>query len=272
MYDFKYQAAVSVEEAASLLRSDEDARPLAGGMSIIPTMKHRLAKPASLVDLNALENLRFIDERAGRLTIGAMTIHEAVADSKLVKTRIPALAKLAGNIGDVQVRHRGTLGGSLCHNDPAACYPSAALALDAEIVTNERTIKADDFFRGMFETALTHGELVMEICFPIPEAASYVKFHNMASRFSIVGIFVARFGPNVRIAVTGAGHCVFRERVGERLLAKEFSPDAVASLVVSPEGLINDVHGSAEYRAHLIPVLLRQAISECLGVDTARSI
>jgi carbon-monoxide dehydrogenase medium subunit len=267
MHEFDYRRAVSLDEAVGLLTSESDARVLAGGMSLIPTMKHRLSAPLRLVDINALSDLRFIDRQDERLVVGAMTLHETVAESALVRETIPALAMLAGHIGDVQVRHRGTIGGSICNNDPAACYPSALLALDASIKTTKRTIPADNFFVGMFETALTAGEVVTQVEFRIPDAAAYVKFHNMASRFSIVGVFVAKFGSEVRVAITGAGHHVFRERASEERLSRVFSPEAIEDLTVSAEGLIADVHGSPEFRAHLIPVLVRQAVAQCLGAD-----
>lgn len=265
MYDFEYCRADTLESASNLLTEKADARVLAGGMSLIPTMKHRLSAPVRLVDLNAIPQLRSIVIEGDQLIIGAMTLHETVAESPLVMERIPALAMLAGNIGDVQVRHRGTLGGSICNNDPAACYPSAALALDAVIRTMKRQIPADRFFTGLFETALEPGEIVTEVAFRVPDTAAYVKFHNMASRFSIVGVFVARYGQSVRVAVTGAGQHVFRERSCEERLSRSFTPDAIDVLTVSPEGLIADPHGSAEYRAYLIPVLVQQAVRRCLG-------
>jgi carbon-monoxide dehydrogenase medium subunit len=264
MYEFEYHRPNSLEEAVLLLKSGEDVRVLAGGMSLIPTMKHRLSAPTALIDLNALSNLRSIDFRDGLLQIGAMTLHETVADSPLVREKIAALTVLAGHIGDVQVRHRGTIGGSVCNNDPAACYPSAVLALDAKIQTTLRTISADDFFVGMFETALEQGEIVTRIDFPVPDAAAYIKFHNMASRFSIVGVFLAKFGSSVRVAVTGAGNHVFRERESEERLSRVFSTKAIADLSLSVDDLISDVHGTSEFRAHLIPVLLRQAVEQCL--------
>jgi carbon-monoxide dehydrogenase medium subunit len=264
MYDFEYRPAASLDEAGRLLRERSDARPLAGGMSLIPAMKHRLSAPVRLVDLNKIPNLRFIERKERRLVIGAMTLHETVAESAVVRDSIPALVTLAGKIGDVQVRHRGTLGGSICNADPAACYPSAILALDATIRTDRRDIAAEAFFRGMFETALEADEIVTQVDFAIPDAAAYVKFHNMASRFSIVGVFLARFGSEVRVAITGAGTCVFRERSCEQRLSGNFSPAAIDGLTVSAEGLIGDVHGTAEYRAHLIPALVQQAVTECL--------
>jgi carbon-monoxide dehydrogenase medium subunit len=263
MYPFEYCQATSVAHACELLLEVQDARPLAGGMSLLPAMKHRLSGPPRLVDLGAIETLRFVTEGAGRLTLGATTIHAAVAESPEVQRTIPALARLAGGIGDVQVRHRGTIGGSIANNDPAACYPSAVLALGASVHTNRRKIAADEFFTGMFETALQPGELVTQVEFPVPDAASYMKFHNMASRFSIVGVFVARFGKKVRVAVTGAAQAVFRVTDFESRLAGDFTPEALEGASVSPDGLISDVHGPADYRAHLVGVLAQRAVAQC---------
>ncbi|MDE0172837.1 MAG: xanthine dehydrogenase family protein subunit M [Defluviicoccus sp.] len=265
MYPYRYHRPGTVAEAESLLASDEEARPLAGGMSLIPVMKHRLAAPSDLVDLAALGDLAGVSAEPGVLTIGAMTRHAAVAASETVREVIPALGNLAGGIGDPLVRNRGTIGGSLANNDPAACYPSAVLALDAEVVTTRRRVAAGDFFLGMFQTALEPGELIVEVRFPIPAAASYRKFPNPASRFSIVGVFLARFADRtVRVAVTGAGPCVFRVEPFERALAGSFSADSLAGLSVPADGLTDDLHGSAAYRAHLIGVLTEDAVAECL--------
>ena len=246
MYPYRYHRPGTVGEAGRLLAEGEDARPLAGGMSLIPVMKHRLAAPSDLVDLAALGDLMGIAAEPGVLAIGAMTPHATVAASPMVKEAIPALAVLAGGIGDPLVRNRGTIGGSLANNDPAACYPSAVLALGAEIVTAKRRIAGGDFFLGMFETALEPGELIVEIRFPIPVAASYRKFPNPASRFSVVGVFLARLADGgVRVAVTGAGPCVFRVGEFERALAASFGPDSLAGLSVPADGLTEDLHGSA---------------------------
>ena len=263
MHPFEYLRAKGVEDAARLLAEVEDARPLAGGMSLLPAMKHRLAGPPRLVDIGAIETLSFIKLEGDRLTVGATTIHETVAESAHVKRAIPALAALAGGIGDVQVRHRGTIGGSVANNDPAACYPSAVLALGAVVHTNQRAIAADDFFIGMFETALQPAELITKVEFPVPQSAAYVKFHNMASRFSIVGVFVARFGGSVRVAVTGAGTAVFRVGDFEERLSRNFSAKALEDVSVPSEGLISDIHGDADYRAHLIGVLAQRAVEAC---------
>jgi carbon-monoxide dehydrogenase medium subunit len=265
MYPFEYFRASSVEEASKLLLQSDGARPLAGGMSLLPAMKHRLSGPPRLVDLGALEALRFVKAEGKRITIGALTTHATVAASPEVAGAIPALARLAGGIGDVQVRHRGTIGGSIANNDPAACYPSALLGLGATVHTNRRKIGADEFFTGMFQTALEPGELVTQVEFPVPDAASYMKFHNMASRFSIVGVFVARFGKQARVAVTGAAQAVFRVADFEKRLAASFTAAALEGAAVSPEGLISDVHGAADYRAHLIGVLAQRAVAQCRG-------
>ena len=265
MYPYRYHRPATVSDAENLLSAGEDARPLAGGMSLIPVMKHRLAAPSDLVDLAGLGDLAGIAVESGTLSVGAMTRHATVAASGTVKEAIPAVATLAGGIGDPLVRNRGTIGGSLANNDPAACYPSAVLALGAEIVTDRRSIAAGDFFLGMFETALEPGELIVEVRFPVPAAASYRKFPNPASRFSIVGVFLARFADGaVRVAVTGAGPCVFRVEAFEQALSNSFDPGALAGLTMPADGLTDDLHGSAAYRAHLIEVLTEDAVAECL--------
>ena len=265
MYPYRYHRPSTVSEAGTLLSVGGDARPLAGGMSLIPVMKHRLAAPSDLVDLGALGDLVGVAAEPGVLSVRAMTPHATVAASETARGAIPAVAALAGGIGDPLVRNRGTIGGSLANNDPAACYPSAVLALGAEIVTTRRSIAAGDFFLGMFETALEPGELIVEVRFPVPAAASYRKFPNPASRFSIVGVFLARFADGaVGVAVTGAGPCVFRVEAFERALAASFDPGALAGLGVPADGLTEDLHGSAAYRAHLIKVLTEDAVAECL--------
>ncbi len=265
MYPTRYHRPGNLDEAARILTSaGEDPRPLAGGMSLIPVMKHRLAGPTDLVDLAAIDGLAGIGVTETYVAIKAMTRHASVAASPEVNAAIPALTVLAGGIGDPLVRNRGTIGGSLANNDPAACYPSAVLALGAEVVTTQRTIPADDFFKGLFETALDPGELITEIRFPVPARAAYKKFPNPASRFSIVGVFIARFPDGaVRLAVTGAGPCVFRVTAFEEALTKSFAASSLASLRVDPADLIADLHGSAQYRAHLIRVLAEDAVAAC---------
>jgi carbon-monoxide dehydrogenase medium subunit len=263
MYPFEYRRAGSVEEAGDLLAEREGARALAGGMSLLPAMKHRLQAPPRLVDLGQIADLRGIAFDGKLLTIGATTLHETVSESVDVRRAIPALSVLAGGIGDVQVRHRGTIGGSIANNDPAACYPSAVLALGATLHTNRREIPADSFFKGLFETALEPGELLTRVSFPAPDAAAYVKFQNLASRFSIVGVFVARFGREVRVAVTGAGPGVFRAVDFEARLSADFDPAVMEGQALSPQGLNSDLHGTAEYRAHLAGVLTQRAVAQC---------
>ena len=262
MYDFSYQKPASLDAAAKLLAGDPEAKALAGGMTYIPVLKQRLAKPTVVVDLAKL-GLSGITVGASSVTIGAMTRHADVAASKEVAGKIPALAALAGLIGDDAVRHRGTIGGSLANNDPAADYPAAALALGATIKTNKRSIKAEDFFTGMFSTALGQDELITAVEFPVPEKAAYEKFRNPASRYAIVGVFVAKFAAGVRVAVTGAGQGgVFRHTDMEKALSANFSPDAVANIKTPADGLNGDIHASAEYRAHLVGVITKRAVAK----------
>jgi carbon-monoxide dehydrogenase medium subunit len=263
MYEFDYQKAASLEDAAKVLAADEEAKLVAGGMTLIPTLKLRLAKPSDLVDLAAIGSLKGIKEEGGGVTIGAMTRHAEVNRSDVVKRVIPALSALAGLIGDPAVRNRGTIGGSIANNDPAADYPSAVVGLGATVVTTKREIAGDDFFTGMFETALGQDEIVTAVKFPKPQAAAYQKFRNPASRYAIVGVFVARTGSGVRVAVTGAGPCVFRVPEMEAALAKSFSADAIKDIAIPDDGLNTDIHASAEYRAHLVGVMARRAVAAC---------
>jgi aerobic carbon-monoxide dehydrogenase medium subunit len=263
MYEFDYQKAASLDDAAKFLAGHEDAKLVAGGMTLIPTLKQRLAKPSDLIDLASIPGLTGIKEENGGLTIGAMSRHVEVQRSDVVKRVIPALSNLAGLIGDPAVRNRGTIGGSISNNDPAADYPSAVVALGATVVTAKREIPGDDFFTGMFETALGQDEIVTAVKFPKPQVAAYQKFKNPASRYAIVGVFVARTGSGVRVAVTGAGPCVFRVPEMEAALAKSFSPDAIKDIAISDDGLNSDIHASAEYRAHLVNVMARRAVAAC---------
>lgn len=263
MYDFVYHRPASLADAVKALKSAEDGRALAGGMTLIPTLKQRLAAPSDLVDLGAVAELRGIKAEGDRIVIGALTPHAEVAGSELVRKTIPALADLAEGIGDPQVRNRGTIGGSIANNDPAADYPAAIVGLDATVRTDRREIKADDFFTGLFETALEEGELVTAVRFPQPEKAGYAKFPNPASRYAMVGVMVAKIGNTVRVAVTGAGPYVFRMPEMERALASDFTPDAIKAIKVSPDGLNSDLHGSAAYRAHLVTVMARRAVAAC---------
>jgi carbon-monoxide dehydrogenase medium subunit len=263
MYEFNYQKAASLEEAAKALAADEDAKLVAGGMTLIPTLKQRLAKPSVLLDLASVPGLKGISEEGGGVRIGAMTRHAEVQRSDVVKRLIPALANLASLIGDPAVRNRGTIGGSISNNDPAADYPSAVVGLGATVVTTRREIAGDDFFTGMFETALAPDEIVTAVKFPKPQAAAYQKFKNPASRYAIVGVFVARTAGGVRVAVTGAGPCVFRLPEMEAALAKSFTPDAIKDIAIPDNGLNSDIHASAEYRAHLVNVMARRAVAAC---------
>jgi aerobic carbon-monoxide dehydrogenase medium subunit len=265
MYNFEYQKPRSVADAAKAIGSAEDGKLLAGGMTLIPTLKQRLAKPSDLVDLGSIAELRGIKKEGNAVVVGAMTKHVEVATSDVVRGAIPALAQLAEMIGDPQVRNRGTLGGSIANNDPAADYPAAVLGLNATVITNKRKIAADEFFKGMFDTALAPDEIITAVSFPIPEKAGYEKFRNPASRYAIVGVFVAKTGNNVRVAVTGAGPGVFRQKDMEAALGKSFTPDAVASVKQSANGLNSDIHASAEYRAHLVTVMAKRAVQRATG-------
>ena len=265
MYSFNYQKTKSVADAAAALGKNADAKLLAGGQSLIAAMKLRLAQPAQLVDLGDVAELRGIKVDGGNVTIGAMTRHAEVATSADVKKAIPALAALAGMIGDRMVRNMGTIGGSVAHNDPAADYPAAVLALGATVITNKRKIAADDFFKGMFETALQAGEIITAVSFPAPKRAAYMKFKNPASRYAMVGVFVAETAGGPRVAVTGAGPGVFRVPEMEKALAGKFAPDSVANIAVKASGLNSDIHASAEYRAHLITVMAKRAVAAALG-------
>jgi carbon-monoxide dehydrogenase medium subunit len=261
MQAMHYHRPASVAEAVKLLAADADMRALSGGQSIIPSMKLGLLSTSGFVDLGAIKELQGIRVEGNKLVIGAGTTHATVAASADVRARIPALARLAESIGDRQVRNRGTIGGSLANNDPAADYPAAVLGLGATVQTNKRQIAADDFFKGLYETALEAGELITAVHFPVPEKASYVKFKQPASRFALVGVFVAKTSGGVRVAVTGAGPCAFRVKALEDALAKNFAPAACDGITVPASGLNSDIHGSAEYRAHLIPVLAKRAVA-----------
>jgi carbon-monoxide dehydrogenase medium subunit len=265
VYSFAYVKAASLKEAAQFLAQHPDARPLSGGMTLIPTLKARLAQPTHLVDISGLAELKGIRREGDALVIGAAMRHGEVASSPVVREAIPALADLAGRIGDPQVRNCGTLGGSVANNDPAADYPSAVLGLGATIVTQQREIAADDFFQGMFSTALEPGELVTRIVFPIPKRAAYEKFPHPASGYAMTGVFVAETAQSVRVAVTGAGPGVFRWTEAESALARRMSPDAIESLVVAADDLNEDMHGSREYRAQLVKVMAKRAVAQLTG-------
>ncbi|HYM02454.1 MAG TPA: xanthine dehydrogenase family protein subunit M [Stellaceae bacterium] len=261
MYDFQYHRPQNVADAAKAVGGATDGKLMAGGMTLIPTLKQRLAKPSDVVDLGRIAELKGIKRDGNAIVIGAMTKHVEVATSDVVKGAIPSLAQLAGGIGDPAVRNRGTIGGSIANNDPAADYPAAVLGLDATVITNKRKIAAADFFKGMFETALGEDEIITAVSFPIPEKASYAKFRNPASRYAIVGVFVAKTAGGVRVAVTGAAPVVFRQKEMEAALSKSFNADAIAGIKVKEDGLNADIHASAEYRAHLVGVMAKRAIA-----------
>jgi carbon-monoxide dehydrogenase medium subunit len=260
-----YHRPASVADAARIAKGDPDARVLGGGQSVLPSMKLGLLAPSAFIDLGGIAELQGIRADDNSIAIGAMTTHASVARSRDVQGKIPALARLAAGIGDPQVRNRGTIGGSLANSDPAADYPAAALGLGATIRTSKRTVAADDFFKGLFATALEPGELITAVSFPIPAKAGYVKFRQPASRFALVGVFVAQIGKTVRVAVTGAGPCAFRVQALEDALAKAFAPASCDGVAVPAATLNTDIHGSAQYRAHLIPVLAKRAVQQALG-------
>ena len=265
MYRFEYHRAADIGDAVARRKAAEDGLYLAGGMTMVPTLRQRLASPSDLIDLAGIAALKGIDETAGSLRIGAMESHAEVAASALVRDRLPALAGLAVGIGDPQVRNRGTLGGSLANADPVADYPAAVLGLGASIHTDRRTLAADDYFRGLFETALEEGELITAVEFPIPERAAYRKFKNPVSRYAIVGVFVADFGDHVRLAVTGAAACAFRIAEMEAALAGEFSPEAIKDITIEAAEMNRDLHAGPEYRAHLVGVMARRAVEAAGG-------
>jgi len=266
MYAFEYVRANSVRGAASALAKHEEGKILAGGHTLLPTMKQRLASPSALIDLGAIKDLAGIEQRGRSLIIGAMTTHAAVADSDVVKASIPALAETAHMIGDPSVRNRGTIGGSIANNDPAADYPAACLALNAIIVTNKRKIPASDFFKGLYETALEPGEIIIRVAFKPPSRAAYMKFRNPASRFALVGVFVAKKGSDIRVAVTGASNQgVFRWQAAEEALGKRFNAKSVEGLKPDASMMNADIHASAEYRAHLVGVMTQRAVTKALG-------
>jgi carbon-monoxide dehydrogenase medium subunit len=266
MYAFTFHRPTTVRQAAGLLAKHEDAKLLAGGHTLIPTMKLRLAGPPHIIDMSRIEGLAGIEAKGRSIVIGAMTLHADVATSPIVQEAIPALTYLAGRIGDPAVRHRGTIGGSIANNDPNADYPAACLGLGATIITNKRRIGADDFFKGLFETTLENDEIITKISFPRPQKAGYVKFPNPASRYALVGVFVSKRGPEIRVAVTGAGaNGVFRVASFEEALKKRFGPKSLEGMSVPADGMGSDIHGSAEYRAHLVGVLARRAVAAAVA-------
>ena len=259
MYSFDFVRPATLDEAVAAL-AGEEAQALGGGQTLIPTLKQRLASPATLVSLGGIAALKGVSSSGGTLTVGGGTTHGTVAAE--AASVYPALAKLAGNIGDPAVRNRGTIGGSLANNDPSACYPSAVLASNATVVTNTREIAADDYFQGLFTTALEEGEFVTSVIFPIPQKAAYAKFLQPASRFALTGAFVAQYAAGVRVAITGASESgVFRWTEAEAALSGNFTPEAIAGLSVAADGMIGDLHGTPDYRAHLVGVMTRRAVT-----------
>jgi carbon-monoxide dehydrogenase medium subunit len=263
MYNFSFHRPTGLRQASNMLGKLEEAKILAGGQTLIPTMKLRLASPGNIIDLNAIEGEMTGIELKGRsIVIGAMTRHADVANSAVVKEHLPTLAYLAGLIGDPAVRHRGTLGGSVANNDPNADYPAACLGLGATIITTKGKHEADSFFKGLFETALAPDEIITKISFPLAKKAGYEKFRNQASRFALVGVFVSKRGSEIRVAVTGAGaNGVFRVPSFEEALKKRFAAKSLEGLTIPATGMNADIHGSAEYRAHLVGVMARRAVA-----------
>jgi aerobic carbon-monoxide dehydrogenase medium subunit len=263
MYNFTYHRPSGLRQAGNMLTKLEDAKLLAGGQTLIPVMKQRLASPANIIDLNGLEGLSGIELKGRSIVIGAMTRHVEVATSDVVRQNLPALADLAEMVGDPHVRHMGTLGGSVANNDPNADYPAACIGLGATIITTKRRLAADEFFKGLFETALEPDEIITKVNFPLAKKAGYIKFRNPASRFALVGVFVSKRGSDIRVAVTGAGASgVFRVAPFEEALKKRFAAKSLDGLTVPATGLASDIHGSAEYRAHLIGVLAKRAVAK----------
>ncbi len=261
MYEFTFHEPSTVADAVKMLGDDMESKALAGGQTFIPVLKQRLNKPSAIIDLHKL-GLDAITSAPDKITIGAMATHNAIMSHPDIAKRIPGLAKMASWIGDTQVRHRGTMGGSLANNDPSSCYPAAALAIGATIVTDKRRIPIDEYFQGMFTTALAPDEIITAIEFPIPEKSNYEKFRNPASRYAMVGVFVAKGPAGVRVAITGAAQDgVFRHTAMEQALAANWSVDAIRDIVTPADGLNSDIHASAPYRAHLIGVMTRRAVA-----------
>jgi carbon-monoxide dehydrogenase medium subunit len=263
--DFEFHRPSTIAEAVALLKQKPEAKLLSGGQSLLPVLKLELAEPTDLISLAAIKELKDIRVDGDRVVIGALVTHAEVNDSADVKSHVPALATLAGWIGDAQVRNRGTIGGSIAHADPAADYPAALVALGATIATDRRRIAAEDFFKGLFETALARDEIVTAVHVPKPKRAAYEKFAHRASKFALVGVMVAETANGVRVAVTGAAPSVFRVPAMEAALAKKFAPDAIAGITVSADELMSDTEASAEYRAHLVGVMAKRAVQSALA-------
>ncbi len=261
MHDFNYHRPTKAADAQKLIKKHKDGALMSGGMTLVPTMKQRLAAPSDIIDLTGLGNSG-VKVLKTKVTVHAGTTHAEVATDKDLKKAIPSLCALAGGIGDPHVRNCGTIGGSIANNDPAADYPAALVALDATVVTSKRKLSADKFFKGMFETALSRDEIVMAVEFPIPDKSGYAKFPNPASRYAMVGVYVADHGKgNVRVAVTGAGAGVFRQKAMEKALSADFSANAVSGIATKADDLNEDIHASAEYRAHLVGVMAKRAVA-----------
>lgn len=265
MYDFEFHQPATVAEARKIIAENEDAKLIAGGMTLLPTMKMRLASPSDLVDLSKIPDLYGLHDTGDSIGIGAMMTHAEIAASELVRKEIPALADLANRIGDAQVRNRGTIGGSLSNSDPAADYPAAVLGLDAVIKTDRRQIAADEFFVSLFETALSPDEIVESVQFRKPARAAYSKFPNPASRYAIVGVMISEIGEDIRVAVTGAGPCAFRSTMLEVALSDDFSAGALDRLTVDAENFNEDLFASAEYRGHLVIAMAKRAVAEIVA-------
>jgi carbon-monoxide dehydrogenase medium subunit len=264
MYQFNYHKPSAIAEAVSLFHGADDPMYLSGGMTLIPTMKQRLAAPTDLIDLSGIDEMTGIEVNGSTVRIGAFTRHNDVANSAEIQSAIPVLAQLAGLIGDNQVRNRGTIGGSVANSDPAADYPAAVIGLGATVHTQERTIDGDEFFQDLFETALQPGEIITHIDFPVPTRAAYQKFPNPASRYAIVGVLIADFGGSIRVGVTGAGPCAFRASGLEQVLNANLNVAAIHDVEVPDAGFNSDLHASAEYRAHLVNVMARRALSDLI--------
>ena len=265
MYRYNYHKPSELSEAVALFKESDDPMYLSGGMTLIPTMKQRLAAPTDLIDLSGIENMTGISVDDGQVSVGAFTRHNAVATSSEIQSTLPVLANLASLIGDNQVRNRGTLGGSVANSDPAADYPAAVVGLGATVHTQERSIAGDDFFQDLFETALQPAEIITRIDFPVPTRAAYEKFPNPASRYAVVGVLVADFDGVIRVGVTGAGPCAFRATGIEEVLSATLEPAAIDAVEVPDAGFNSDLHASAEYRAHLVKVMAKRALVKMLA-------
>jgi carbon-monoxide dehydrogenase medium subunit len=264
MYQFNYHKPTSVEDARSMFDAAEDGFYLSGGQTLIPTLKQRLASPSDVIDLSGIKDLQGVTVKDAVVSVGAFTRHADVAGSAEIRSTLPVLADVANQIGDAQVRNLGTMGGSVANSDPAADYPAAVIGLGATLFTVDRAIAADDYFQNLFETALTPGEILTRIDFPVPDRAAYRKFPNPASRYAVVGVLVADFGGEIRVGVTGAGPCAFRATAMEKALMQNFSPAAVRAVEVPDAGFNSDLHASAEYRANLVRVMTERAVADLL--------